>query len=1130
MEFEGNNEEREFGEEKKEINDDNDVGEKSNDNEWDEIDWSEVNSDEQEESIWSEINWNDDETGEQEESVWNEIDWEESESEKQTESDSKDENGELEPKQLDPNEGEENYESNEYKQYEMGDDDESNYEPYEYGDKIEQEEYSGGFYENSYAESMNTILLSENQIYEYLQEYIQLIVEKENEVKQGEQTEVDSSKEEVSELEKFLKEERERIRLEQQQAGLDEVIEIKPKSEPLVNEEEVEQEQKEGVDTQINSYEEAFSNNEKELEEELKLNLVEENQADLEEIINSEPEKVKEEIENQELELEELQSNYNEEKLEELDNDENEKYETESELLVHGEELVNFEEEREEKGESKELKKEQELPSVVQDLDISQETISNEIEVLTIHKEEEIESEISSPYKEEEHGEIEEFEDSQEELGEIFELKRKKEQQVLLEIDSYIPSKENYERVKKFYHLQTGKRPIYANKETEGFKEWLDQIKESRGKQKGEPSKEQEREQEKEEEWILFLKNWIKEESGEEISLKLKNKVIQIIEKYNELDQLSIKFQELYKQKRLNQLSQSEKKELKSFIKTLQKIDPSNIVLFTNLRALKRSLKHQKFETLSEKAQINQLFNHFFTQFSPMKQLNKILKSHKEIVIVNENKKKCHRCQRVLAYNNFEKYGGERGKKEGKQKFRTICKTCRKEVKSIRALRKKTRLILELFEGKCSNCHTGLWFLPSFEFHHTLKEHKISSWRKIYQSSFQTLKNWAINEKVNALCGNCHSKEQAKQYNEFKNLILIKNLFKLPQKEIEELINASINNHPKFRNSKVKSKIKYQIKRWIRKRFVIEQLYNGKCITCGLDAHENLPSMIFHHRNEKQKKLVWNDLRDLDCEEILKSLINENCVCICLNCHGVLHSTFNTKIEEILEGILSEKEINKFSSELNDILSRINNAISSFKFKLETIKFASPLKYIITQSEIWKLKMFNIYSYLKIKEQIEFRAKEIMSLFDNKISNAYEIISKLVEKRFLIPIKREGFTQKYYKFSEEGQNKVLEFKHTYDLQENLITSDNNQIIPKERMENDDILEIYPRIIKNIIENKGYNEFTVKELAEAIGKSTVNVSRTLREKFITNGYVKVKTSGIITKKKGSTKIFYLTENK
>jgi len=524
----------------------------------------------------------------------------------------------------------------------MEGDDELNYDPYEYGDNFEQEEYSGGIYENSYAESMNTILLSENLIYAYLQEYIELIGEKENEgMEQGEEAEVGQSKEEVSELEKFLEEERERIRLEQQQADLDEVIEKEPKSEFVANEEEGEQEQKEEIDTQENISEETVSNNEDEVEN-LEMELEEELQSALpNESIESDK------FEEVEEENEEPQPNGNEEKIEEqeynlkLDDEKNEEYEQhqyevkieeeheiELEPIVHEEEMELIKEEHKEKEDHEEYIKGGEPSQIKQELEVNLEIKSSETEVLTIHQEE-LEREITSPYMEEEHREIGEFEDSQQELEEILKQNRKIEQQALLEIkkeeiDSKKPSKENYERVKKFYHLQTGKRPIYANKETKGFKEWLEQKIESEGKLKGDQSKEIKVEQEKEEEWMIFLKNWILKESGEEISLQMKNKVIQIIENYNELEELTIKFQELYKQKEVNQLSQSEKKEFKTLIKTLQKRDPSNIVLFTNLRAIKRYLSHQKLG----KTQKNRMLNHFFTRFSPIKQLNQIL-THK---------------------------------------------------------------------------------------------------------------------------------------------------------------------------------------------------------------------------------------------------------------------------------------------------------------------------------------------------------------------------------------------------------------------------------------------------------------------------------------------------------------------
>ena len=611
--------------------------ENMNDNEWGEIDWSEVNSDEQEESIWNDINWNGDETGEQEESIWNEIDWEESENEKQTESDSNDADGEIEPEQLDPNEFEENCEGNEYEQYERESNDESNYDSYEYGDNFGQEEYSGGFYENSYAEAMNTILLSESQIYEYLQEYIQLMVEKENEVKQGEQAEVDNSKEEPSELEKFLEEERERIRLEQQQADLDEIIENEAKSELVPNEEEVEREQVNEVRTQENISKGTVSNNEDEVDS-LEMELEEELQL----VLSNESIK-SDKFEETEEENEESQPNSNEENIEEqennlkMDDEKNEEYEQhqyeakieeeheiELESIIHEEEMELIKEEHKEKEDHEVFIKEGELRQLRQELDVNYEVKSSETEALTIHQEE-LEREITSSYEEEEYREIEEFEDLQQELEEILEQNRKIEQQALLEIekeeiDSDKPSEENYERAKKLYHQQTGKRPIYANKETKGFNEWLEQNNESGGKLKGEQSKEQKMEQEKEEVWISFLKNWIKKESREEISLEMKVELNEILENYNELEKLATEFMELYKKDQLEQLSQSEKLERMVLTKKLEKFDPIKIFIFTNLRAIKQYLNNHSLDS-SEESRFYRILNQAFTHLSQKNKL-----------------------------------------------------------------------------------------------------------------------------------------------------------------------------------------------------------------------------------------------------------------------------------------------------------------------------------------------------------------------------------------------------------------------------------------------------------------------------------------------------------------------------
>ncbi|MGB5912143.1 MAG: hypothetical protein WBH31_13200, partial [Promethearchaeia archaeon] len=496
------------------------------------------------------------------------------------------------------------------------------------------------------------------------------------------------------------------------------------------------------------------------------------------------------------------------------------------------------------------------------------------------------------------------------------------------------------------------------------------------------------------------------------------------------------------------------------------------------------------------------------------------------------SKKKCNYCKQILPIEKFGKYGSERGKKGGRQSYRTICKSCRREKKSIRGLRKKLRLILELFNGKCNKCDTNLLYLPSFEFHHVNKLSKKKSWRKINYKAYNELKQWIINEKVIILCGNCHLKQQSKYFNEFKELVLKENLFNYSQDKIEGLLDNAIKNSPSCKDIREKSKIKYQIKRWIRKRYVIEQLYDAKCVACGLKANKNLPSMVFHHLDESVKDFTWFDLRDFDCVEILDLLIKEKCICMCSNCHSILHSNYPHHVKEIMKGLYTEKGIETFTLKLDTILNSINQNITGFKFNLEKVNFNSPLKYEIDQNDIWKTKTLKIFLYCKQIKQNEFRTNDIMILFNNNYHSAYEIITKLLEKGYLNKVIRDGFTQNYFAFNNKGLRKVNEFKQKFmhimgKIHEELENLNNENLNNVSRMEHDDILNVYPETIKEIIKKKGYNEFTIKELADAIGKTSGHVSKILREKLIAYGIVKLVKSPIYTKITRSTKVYGLT---
>ena len=309
------------------------------------------------------------------------------------------------------------------------------------------------------------------------------------------------------------------------------------------------------------------------------------------------------------------------------------------------------------------------------------------------------------------------------------------------------------------------------------------------------------------------------------------------------------------------------------------------------------------------------------------------------------SEKKCNKCGRFLSIDFFEKYGGKRGKKGGKQSYRSICKDCKVKYKLVRELNTKFRIIFEHFNRKCYNCEEDLKFLPSYEFHHPDPTIKTSSWRNERAKSYIKVLEWVKRDKVIPLCGNCHAEKQAKYFLLFKYLILKDDLFIYTAENIDNLIDTCILQNPKTRNSQRKNQIKFYVKQWIRKRYVIEQLYEGSCIGCHkINVFNNLPALFFHHIDPTIKESKISRFLNLDCKDIMNIIIKKKIICLCSNCHSVFHSNFRKIVYDILCNYLDKSSIKKFEAELINIYNLIYSRINEFNYNFDKIEFKSPLK------------------------------------------------------------------------------------------------------------------------------------------------------------------------------------------
>lgn len=284
------------------------------------------------------------------------------------------------------------------------------------------------------------------------------------------------------------------------------------------------------------------------------------------------------------------------------------------------------------------------------------------------------------------------------------------------------------------------------------------------------------------------------------------------------------------------------------------------------------------------------------------------------------------------------------------------CKKCTYTFIEILKFRKKLKLLFELrhgkFNGKCwdPDCNTNFLKLPTFNFHHPHK--KNYTWKKLSKRSYSVIKDQLEEDGIIPLCNNCHEPYQQTILKDYKKLILNPYLFikrsgkRRTGERINEMIDKAILNNPELdkklqQDSQYKGHVKFMIKSWLRKRIILEQLYDGKCINCNEGF---LGSLTFHHLDRSKKKEISSKaLSHFNFEELVKMLINEECVCLCANCHSMVESTiFRENYKEILNemGSLEKnfKDIKTFYKKLDENLEkeyeRINHLKNSNNFAI----------------------------------------------------------------------------------------------------------------------------------------------------------------------------------------------------
>ncbi len=584
------------------------LGEESDDSKWGKIDWSDETLSEREGSKWNEIDWSKGDKDEQEnKSKWNEIDWskeknDQSEDKNEEYAENAEEEGEYEnigsqSTVLIPEkpkiEGEYQEESEEYVQEEQ---EEEYLENEEEVVEIDPEEY-----ENDQDPIIDTeeieFVRDMEELGRMLKEYDEKLgyseEENDNTAFNAEQAyrEIKERKINKEEKEKAqeLEEQEKEITEEQKEEHIEEILSGDAQEEDVNDtseEAEIEPEEFDYLWEKYEQYEQEGKSS-----EEIN-NLMQEAEETYKML--KEAEKVYEQQEKDKLKLVDHEDEEDlEDGREEIDQRDVIEFfiETEEELYQQKRSQEEIDEQMEKIANDYYQKEQEKNPQIEQEKEIIKEikNVPKEIDETNFEIEEKKKVEQTITHYDERPIEVnsEAEEEVLEESGSDLEdnVKSVSPQESIKESFKESEGEEleedEYEKLKRLYHQETRRNPIYAKIETKGFKQWLEEqdLK----------IKEVEEKEGEEKEWKKKLKKWIEESREAEINTELKQILKEILQDFSKYEE----FEELLRKYKNAKLTEKEREKLDFIINKFLNKYPIHLQLYYNLSGFKAYFQEQ---------------------------------------------------------------------------------------------------------------------------------------------------------------------------------------------------------------------------------------------------------------------------------------------------------------------------------------------------------------------------------------------------------------------------------------------------------------------------------------------------------------------------------------------------------
>jgi hypothetical protein len=377
----------------------------------------------------------------------------------------------------------------------------------------------------------------------------------------------------------------------------------------------------------------------------------------------------------------------------------------------------------------------------------------------------------------------------------------------------------------------------------------------------------------------------------------------------------------------------------------------------------------------------------------------------------------------------------------------------------IKGSRIKVFVIKNIYSGKynkngkiqCSECNkegftinTDISRLEAMEFNHIsgnkIYEYTTKDFYHLFTQSYgdpyflEKLIFKMESEKVELICKNHHNLHHSKYFKYFKYLINWNELFSLSPILIHLIIRISVNsfyltkNLPKDSKKNIRRSILIDLKR----RYIINILYSGKCPICEeFTAKDHISVFQGHHETQGIKKQEVSYLFNigLSCSEIVKILEAEHVGLMCGNCHTVIQYIRDISI---LNQIYDDVEI------VNRILDDYKQVLSKFKpINDEKSLINDPLKKIPMINDNIIKYLFAIHNISKAEQEINATAlSNYLGVSARAVRHFFYDRYNLLNL-FINVLQEKPKTLKKYSLTDYGKKAITLLQHFRDYYNSL---------------------------------------------------------------------------------------------